>query len=352
MLRKVEFLKNSDARKLHASVCQLMRKLYSLKGCPGNKYDRKLLDAYFLTKVKYSIPLEEKIQAFVDMYFTLLEIEQVEVYRIFLETNAIPRLHHKKGDACHHNQLPLAIQDPTKDLFIYLFTNTLKTEKNRHYRNFYDKLPVRDCPICGIERVILPDDSTQDYDHLLCKDLYPMTAVNMRNLIPMGVECNRVYKKNKDILHDATGVRRSVNYPYSSQVTVSVELNGSVLPDATNRRGSWKVNLYPDIEEVRAWDDIYSISHRYNTAIYQNEYDDWRQDFIRYAQKRYPAQTWDKLSISKILKEFASDFPPTDYRGNKFLKHALYTFLANEAPERFFRALASQMNSLNKPTSS
>lgn len=116
------------------------------------------------------------------------------------------------------NELPKSIRKEINDLFLYLYNtvinyhlfekhaaDTVREAIDRFIRS--NKIEV--CPFCGIEGFLnIEGQSRIALDHWLCKDLFPMSAVNFDNLFPIGSKCNeRPAKGSKNILIDDPNTR-------------------------------------------------------------------------------------------------------------------------------------------------
>jgi hypothetical protein len=76
------------------------------------------------------------------------------------------------------------------------------------------------CYLCGTSllsqnRIDLNDDKQwrADYDHVLCKDKYPIYSVHPKNFIPTCHICNSKAKGARDLLKNNRGQRRIAFYP-------------------------------------------------------------------------------------------------------------------------------------------
>ncbi|HZO71712.1 MAG TPA: hypothetical protein VFB60_05875 [Ktedonobacteraceae bacterium] len=105
-------------------------------------------------------------------------------------------------------------------------------DRKRFLKIFWDtnkKLGV--CPACDGQR---PDmDDRCDIDHFFPKALYPFLSMRAANLVPICVECNRVYKKDKDPLdHSLPAPLINTFHPYGRpaineiKIVVYREVNG------------------------------------------------------------------------------------------------------------------------------
>lgn len=286
--------------------------------------------------------LKKHLSNFYNVFKALSPAERRQVILSFTKCSD-PGPMFKNNCRCYSIQsLPTAIKKPAKDLFGYLYKNTLNSvgDVRDHYKKVYDNLPSNWCPFCAIERMQHYDHYKQDYDHLLPKCFYPFAAVNMRNLVPMGRDCNTIFKKTKDLLHDEMGKRRKAFYPFDPAIKITLSLKGSSLPTAVNRKGTWHIKLFPNIEEVRTWNDVFKISDRYAKNVLEADYDSWISALMAFArtQENIP-RPWTESRIKILIKRFSIMFDKKDYREQRFLKHALCLHWINGAKKSFYDAL-------------
>jgi hypothetical protein len=159
-----------------------------------------------------------------------------------------------------------------KELTTHLYTRTKDLEGikqqagssiNQHYQshvaiNGNSQL----CFICGTaslsqNRPNLRDDDQwrSDYDHVLCKDKYPVFSVHPGNFLPACDICNRKSKRAHDLLRYADGRRRRAFYPLPP-FQDACESYGEVKIDARN------INELVNSE----WDDPLGVSVGFSTA--------------------------------------------------------------------------------------
>jgi hypothetical protein len=338
-----------EANHLHLSICHFMVRLRNgdYRNCQfTNRQHLTHLRSYLQARAEAAPNLRQYLEAFRHAYYALpTDNDKAKVIQVFKDNNDIFRQldnNPRNTEGFSIDDLHENIRTQTSDLFIYLYESTLKTHLQSHYEGVYEELKNRDCPFCAIEKLEPPHLFRQDYDHTLYKGKYPMSAVNMRNLIPMGVACNRHYKKIKDVLHDTKGVRRKSYNPYNITYQIEVTLNGSSLPTPNNRKGTWQVQFLPDIEEVRTWADTFELEARYISGVLNNDFDDWLEDFIKFL-KRLNLNPTTAADVRDYLQDYLSDIGQYNYKSHKFLKYAAFRHILNTADDGYCLDIAFQI---------
>ncbi|TOO92132.1 hypothetical protein [Vibrio parahaemolyticus] len=127
-------------------------------------------------------------------------------------------------------ELDEALFDAFKSLTSHLFTETKERKSSKEQANSSIQQHFQDfkrangnsqlCFLCGTsflsqDRVNLTDDKQwrADYDHVLCKDKYPIYTTHPGNFIPTCHICNSKAKGAKNVLYDARNRRREAFYP-------------------------------------------------------------------------------------------------------------------------------------------
>jgi hypothetical protein len=172
-------------------------------------------------------------------------------------------------------QLPSDISEDLKKLFICLYEDILKKcdefikkygSLKDHFKRFKEE--PNDyiiCPVCGIQPVKTIHDKERDqYDHYLPKDIYPLSSVNFRNLVPICTECNSLLVKGKkDVLKQTTG---KLFYPYDSNHK-GIQIDFKLIKDDSKIENTdWAIsysNADNKSDEITSWKYIYNIEQRY-----------------------------------------------------------------------------------------
>lgn len=164
------------------------------------------------------------------------------------------------------------------------FSKMIKSDITKHYSQLIDKnqefrgSKFTVCPFCGIEPLkMVKSEGRPDYDHLLPKGslLYVFSAVNLKNLVPIGNNCNYL-KKTKNLLYlDDKRTKRTVAfYPYEEDSKDPFELIEIVLDcikePKFRMKGKWAVSIKPKDttdnilkEKIESWDRVFNIRDRY-----------------------------------------------------------------------------------------
>lgn len=149
------------------------------------------------------------------------------------------------------------------DGFKDLFSTTLRT----HFNDFCKlNSDITLCPVCGIGELKKHTDDIRDqYDHYLPKSLYPISAVNFKNLVPVCRECNSLeIKGSTDVVKVAT--KQKLFYLYDTHhmgISVSFRI---LVDDMDPNKIQWQVdftNPQGKVDEIESWNTIYKIRSRY-----------------------------------------------------------------------------------------
>jgi hypothetical protein len=147
------------------------------------------------------------------------------------------------------------------------------------------------CPICGLEGYLnLDGQSRLPLDHWLCKDVFPVTAVNFDNLFPLGDKCNgRPAKGDTNILIDEHGNRVVAFYPFLNHHSISTTFYFNNEPSMTPLvDADWNLNMTPnDITEqvlFESWNAIFNILQRYRDYFRKYVFPMWENNYKRYIE--------------------------------------------------------------------
>lgn len=221
-----------------------------------------------------------------------------------------------KGDIIpwKESDIPLAVRELTKTLFIKLYEDVLKGRifkesyggRLDHYHEFKKIFPndYEFCPACGmVEMKTYEDKKTDQYDHYLSKDIYPFSSINFENLVPVCIDCNSLeVKSNKDIL-SYTG---KVFYPFdenNDEINIEVNINTN---NTDLSKIKWDINyscITSRKEEIDSWKKVYNIESRHQTHV-SGRINKWYELYDEYMN--------DKESIN--------DIPEISKRANSYLR--------------------------------
>ena len=174
--------------------------------------------------------LSDKFEAVYNKYKSIKsKANRNKIINAFQYNNQVEQLcaNHADTLVIELKDLPESIQKEIDTLFLYLYntainyhrfethvTDTVKESISR----FITQNRLEVCPFCGLEGFLnIEGQARIALDHWLCKDLFPMSAVNFDNLFPIGPSCNaRPAKGEKNILIDNPTSKNRIQayYPY------------------------------------------------------------------------------------------------------------------------------------------
>jgi hypothetical protein len=206
--------------------------------------------------------------------------DRTKLFNLIRESNDIENI-------CMGHYKPKILDNTTKGvygvlrgLFIDLYDQVLNGAPfNEHYsttlRSHFDDFSILNssitlCPLCGIGELKKHTDATRDqYDHYFPKAIYPLSAVNFKNLVPVCKECNSFDVKGEtDTINVSTN--NKLFFLYDSQhkgITVTFEIT---VDDIYPENIQWDINFSnPDNkkDEIESWKTIYHIDSRYKGFV-------------------------------------------------------------------------------------
>lgn len=253
--------------------------------------------------------------------------------------------------------LPKSIRKEIDTLFLHLYNTSInyhlfETHVADTLKNAIDRFIAQNgievCPFCGLEGFLnIEGQSRIALDHWLCKDLFPMTAVNFNNLFPIGAKCNeRPAKGSKNILIDGPISKNRIQafYPYlahSGILTTFRFINEPTISGITDT--DWDFSLTPaDVEEQNifdSWNSTLNISIRYLDYHRKNIFPMWEADYKRFIEDDHDiehAQTIDELKNN--FKIWKASFP-TKRRPGAILYRSFIDNLINNASNSYLYGL-------------
>lgn len=266
------------------------------------------------------------------MFAALDQPSRHAVRSALMAQNAIPAIFDGVSPWVRLEELPEGIREPTKNLFKFAFG--LLTDvglRDEHYRVIWQNLTqAKICPFCGLERLKHPNQPRPDLDHYLPISRYPFAGANLRNLVPMGGDCNSAFKAQDDVVFDVvTNMRRRCCDPYVGPV-FSVSLDGSELfqNDRTIRRlPAWDIALLGDDDCAATWETIFQIRRRYFDLL-NEEYHSWIDHFGRWcADERSGVELTDAPSVVAAISQYYDTILQEGLADTNFLKRATFQML-------------------------
>lgn len=248
--------------------------------------------------------------------------------------------------------VPTSLFEACKSLTTHLFTCTKDLAKAKlqsqgsienHYQNF-----VREnnhshlCSICGTAllsqnraNVVDEDQYRSDYDHVLCKDKYPVYSVHPGNFIPTCHICNSKAKGPKDVLRDNGNQRRIAFYPLPPSQE-SCEQFAAVSLHLSDRRdlieNNWETPLesafvlFPRapvdiVSKIEVWKEVYKVTERVEQHL--------KTHFCeRIATDLRPVSFDDFCrQLDRYSRQMPIDYKKSEWR---FWWHKVYEFLSSQ----------------------
>lgn len=155
------------------------------------------------------------------------------------------------------------------------------------YHTFVSHPDVNYCPFCGLHQILNEYHTVRsDYDHFFPKELYPFTAINFHNLIPMCDDCNTRYKKRQDPINLREGVlanRKVVLNPYNlTNYTVDfrITINRNTLTNLEPDHLTIDISNSVYTNEKNRWEEIFQLPSRYKNLCVGKENKTWLQQYL------------------------------------------------------------------------
>jgi hypothetical protein len=219
--------------------------------------------------------------------------------------------------------------------------------RGQHYGTIYANLKSKTCPFCGTEPFDAPTLANEDEDHYLARSIYPLAAANFANLAPMGSKCNQRYKGQGDILH-FNGNRRKALNPYGN-VSVDISLINSIPLDGDRGMPGWQIDLMPDVEETRTWEDVFSIRRRLTESVFNPYFDSWVTELPDWFASVKIDVNVDQESLISELENFVAYKTKHREQGAGFFKGKVFEFLTHHCKQGNQHVIAMIRNCLPKP---
>lgn len=263
------------------------------------------------------------LNAFKDVlakYKALNVADRQIVRRAFDDQQLILDLFEGHRTADLREMLPEPIRKPLEKLSGLAFNalTDLGIRQASYDLHFADPEDGRTCTFCGFEKITGPTVRNADWDHYLARSLYPFASWKLRNLTPMGGDCNRSFKGSKDILR-ATGVRLQCFDPYTDPVPPTVVHLRQSDPIGTNGRPIWVVSIDGDAARTATWDAAFSLKERWADLLNAS----YRSCLRRLAGGFRRDEQADVERIKERLSAEA-DVPKADAPGEDLMANAIF----------------------------
>lgn len=242
--------------------------------------------------------IKNKFKTIYDKYKAIVDpSERAKIIEAFVNNNQIANLcRNQAGITCIPlDNLHESIRGEIDQTFLYLYETALEYHGFTTYvsdtikdatERFIQACGMQICPICGLEGYMnLDGQSRIALDHWLCKDIYPVNAVNFENLFPLGDKCNgRPAKGSTNILVDDTGTRVTAFYAYQNHQTVKVTFTYNYEPSINPLTDAdWNLTIVPvDASEqglFDSWNAIFNIQQRYKDFFRKFIFPLWENDY-------------------------------------------------------------------------
>lgn len=279
-----------------------------------------ILPSAHRSRLRSRTGLRDRLAVYTTTAQGLNQAQREQVLNCAIHQNAIADLVGGVSSCECLDDLPVAIREPAKDLFIFAFG--LLTElgvRDQHYAAIYNACQYHVCPFCGSEYFDAPGAPREDYDHYLASSRYPFAAANLRNLTPMGMRCNERYKIATDILRDDNGNPRRSFDPYVDrhlQVSLS---NSTPFAQADGETPEWQIEFTPDSPECNTWDSVFQIRTRLSRDVLNSSFRSWLIIFAGWFVRRKGVCDVSEGRLIAALGEYAEDAEATGFTAREFL---------------------------------
>lgn len=350
MLYRYQYIKRHPLHGLNKHLLFFFRGIRVVRNNTPFKTNGNYFHPEFSSILSSSPELTKKFKTFFNSY-KRLDTEQRQVfYNKVTKSQCIRCVFEDTSVDCtdiNNDSIRLLIGDNSLyELMKYLYENTIRSTRwkiDDHYKQMYNSMLATVCPFCGIE--IMHQTFREDYDHLLPKSRYPLTAINLYNLAPMCSTCNKKAKGEVDVLYK-DGVRRSFAYPYTTELNVELEFTGSIIPqtDINNESGVWFLTINPQEEKNTTWFEVFKIERRY-IDDYMKFFDSWTLDFID-SLIRINQEIKDAEQLKIELSLTAKLYKRRRFSNYNIIKAPLFDYLANCNNQIFYNSLLRKYREL------
>jgi hypothetical protein len=276
---------------------------FFLESIHTTKFSNNLFPKWFIPVVNSAPKLKKKFKDVYEELFKLDVDQREQLHQRFIADMNVENI-------CFGiNPNPIysltdfpELHELLKVLFNHLYNETLqksitlnaalKTSISDHFQQWKkgnNMFTV--CPFCGLENYTSSNGTNRDpYDHWLCKDKYPLSAINFKNLIPIGDKCNQTaVKGNIDIIHSEKDyLRRPSFYPYNYNSNLKIQLVCKI-PPTVGFKGDWDIIITPDDplenSKVETWLAVFNLKERYISWL-KTYVEAWKAEFHKYLTKQ------------------------------------------------------------------
>lgn len=333
------YIPNHPAYTVHDAISHFFNELENHNQCRfANIFNNKY--TWFLDLINNTDVLGLKLRAVFRAYKRINDpIIRGQVINSFNYWNDIEnRCRQNLVNELLWDELPNDIKTPIFKLFKYLYKTLTKDNgtlananklRRQHYSDFHNR-NGRICKICAIRYLDLPDVQTNSYDHYLQISLYPFSAINYKNIVPICDKCNQSPAKGvKHMLYTDydSRTRRIADYPYEQNVSKSV----SITIDALFKQNPVITLTYngDNINKINTWKNVFNIDSRYKGEIKENRRL-WIDGLVQINEQKICTSVNSlKADINKRIRNISSkEIDLFDH-----LELAFWNFIINDHPE-------------------
>jgi hypothetical protein len=272
--------------------------------------------------------LKKKFKSIYDKYKLLVDpLERQKVINAFINNNLIANLcNNDAGTICIVlRELHESIRTEIDTAFLYLYKTAINYHGFETFVNdnvskaidrFIESNRMQVCPFCGLEGYSnLEGQSRIPLDHWLCKDLFPVTAVNFDNLIPIGTKCNeRPAKGDTNILLDDLGNRKRSFYPFVVHHEVVATFRYNALPSLNPMiDADWDLTIAPtepmEQELFNSWNSVFNILTRYKDYYRKYVYPLWENEYKAYIEDAGIGHAQNVEELKDKFRLWRASFP-------------------------------------------
>lgn len=196
-----------------------------------------------------------------------------------------------------------------------------------YYKIVYDSFKSKTCPFCGFMPFEAPSKKlkNEDLDHYLERQTFPAAAANLENLIPTCTKCNCRYKGTENILL-INGNRRKALYPFGN-VAAELCLRRSDPFGSDDTFPLWEIELLPDIEEIRTWDQVYKVRDRIAESALSPNYESTLDEMMDFFKEIGLVNGCEDQELIDAISRFYNYKFNNPEQGLGFLKHKIIDML-------------------------
>lgn len=313
---------------LHNCLCEMLESIHhGLDAGEVSKAWPEVIPERYRNKLSDRPGLQDRLNLYIKALRTLDHDDRKRILNAMYDQNKISLLLSCDYECESVDDLPKQIREPATELFKFAFK--LLTDlsiRDRYYSKIYYNREDHVCPFCGCERFTAPGGPRVALDHYLNESRYPFAAANLRNLIPMGHECNSKHKLAQDILRTNQGKRRKAIDPYR-HLGVRISLDNS-RPFA-GRNGViplWQIEFEPNTQEVETWEHVFRIQERYKRDELDPSFNSWLREFSSWCKYSNVTYEIDEALVDAI-ERYANHMENSGISDRAFLKAAVFRML-------------------------